>query len=88
MLKLLLQNLFNSQWPREFNGAGFCLPEEDATIINSAKQISHIHFSDEDMQNMAKALVTENQHLKTTIFYQQWIYPVEAYFISNKIELK
>lgn len=86
-LQLLLQNLYNAPWPKDFNPDSFVKPTEDLEVIMDSREINGYNYDDEQMQNMAKALIHENKEIANTVFYRQWVSPIETYFRTNKIPL-
>jgi hypothetical protein len=77
-LRLLLQNLFNAPWPKEFNATAFILPNGDAETITDAKEIGYHNFSskDQELEKLADALVIENESLRGSPFHKTYLHPI------------
>lgn len=72
-LIIFLQNLYNSPWPREFSAASFVVGE-DLIPLRDGKELESLQ--EEELIGMAQAILTENEDIKTTQFYNCYIFPL------------
>lgn len=75
-LLVLLQNLYNSTWPKDFNAEGFCMPDPECTAVSDPKQL--LTLTEIELRDMARAIIHENEALRDTGFYRQWIQPLNT----------
>lgn len=75
----LLENLYNAHWPKDFNAGAFVGPTEDLPPIE-ANDIKH--FPDYVQENIARAIIHENEHIMGTRWYGTYITPLDIYLLN------
>ena len=73
ILTHVLVNCYNASWPTEFQPVGFCVGESQMPIDPDDLK----RMPEDEAKAMAARLIESNVGIKSTPFYQTYLFPME-----------